>query len=98
MRLTTIGDGIPQRSQSLHDNLHGNFNSVTLQDRFGSNPALLDKLKALIPDAYEARGVFSGYQSDIGGAGHDSVRAFDYDRGWDVSLRGRPPCGIEGLR
>lgn len=79
----TDGDGIPQRSQSLHDNLLGNLDTATVNDRFGANPTLLAELKALIPDAYEVRGVFSGNQSDLGGAGHDSVRAFDYDRGWN---------------
>ena len=75
-------DTIPQRDQSMHDNLLGNLALVSIQGRnFG--PALEAELLALVPDAYESRGVYSGDQAARGGAAHDSARAFDYDRGWD---------------
>jgi hypothetical protein len=75
-------DTIPQREQSMHDNLLGNLAKVSIQDRnFGAE--LEAELLALVPDAYESRAVYSGDQGARGGAAHDAVRAFDYDRGWD---------------
>ena len=76
-------NGIPQREQSMHDNLLGNLTSGALDDRFGSDPDLLAELKALIPDEYESRPYYDGNENHVGGAAHDAVRAFDYDRGWD---------------
>jgi hypothetical protein len=74
-------DTIPQRDQSMHDNLLGNLSLVSIQGR--SFPAALtQELLALVPDEYESRPVYSGDQSARGGAAHDAVRAFDYDRGW----------------
>jgi hypothetical protein len=66
----------------MHDNLLGNIATVSIESR--NFPAgLKAELIALVPDAYETRGVFSGEQGAVGGAAHDSVRAFDYDRGWE---------------
>jgi hypothetical protein len=74
-------DSIPQREQSMHDNLLGNLSLVSIQGRnFGA--ALESELLALVPDEYESRPVYSGNQGDRGGPAHDAVRAFDYDRGW----------------
>ena len=74
-------DSIPQREQSMHDNLLGNIASVSILSRNFGSP-LEQQLLALVPDEYESRGVYSGNQADRGGAAHDSARAFDYDRGW----------------
>jgi hypothetical protein len=74
---------VPQREQSMHDNLLGNLEPLSINDKFGSNPALKAELLALIPDEYEGRPRYSGNESDRGGAAHDAARAFDYDRGWD---------------
>jgi hypothetical protein len=75
-------DSIPQRSQSLHDNLLGNLAKVSIESRNFSD-ALEAELLALVPDTYEARGVFSGEESAIGSDDHLSALAFDYDKGWD---------------
>ena len=96
--LDSTGDGIPERSQSLHDNLLGNFDPASITDKFmdlahggsngGSNGtadnALGQQLLTLSSE-YASRGVFSGEESQIGGAKHDSVRAFDWDAGWERS-------------
>lgn len=74
-------DTIPQREQSMHDNLLGNLSLVSIQGRNFGSP-LEQQLLALVPDEYESRAVYSGDQSARGGAAHDAVRAFDYDRGW----------------
>jgi hypothetical protein len=79
----TNGNGIPQREQSMHDNLLGNLEPASINDKFGANPALKAELLALIPDEYEARARYSGNESDRGGPAHDAARAFDYDKGWD---------------
>jgi hypothetical protein len=71
----------PARDQSLHDNLLGNLNLGSVESR-NFPPAVKAELLGLIPDEYETRPVFSGNLSDVGGAAHDSVRAFDYDKGW----------------
>jgi hypothetical protein len=75
-------DTMPERAQSMHDNLLGNLNGPVLISRFGSDPAKLAELQLLVPDAYEARPWFSGNDGDVGGPAHDAVRAFDYDHGW----------------
>ncbi|HEX8193226.1 MAG TPA: hypothetical protein VF552_10025 [Allosphingosinicella sp.] len=74
---------VPQREQSMHDNLLGNLEPLSINDKFGANPALKAELLALIPDEYEARARYSGDESARGGAAHDAARAFDYDKGWD---------------
>ena len=74
-------NGIPQREQSMHDNLLGNLNMAALDDRF--DDPLLSELRALIPDEYEARPYYDGNEPRVGSATHDAIRAFDYDHGWD---------------
>jgi hypothetical protein len=77
-------DTLPERLQSMHDNLLGNVTAVNIQDR-GFSPELKVELLALVPDGYEDRGIYSGQDSGsqgFGSANHDSVRGFDYDRGW----------------
>lgn len=74
------GDLIPQREQSMHDNFLGNLTSGAIDTRFSG--ALNAELHALIPDEYEARLLYEGNQSQVGGVRHDNVRAFDYDHGW----------------
>jgi hypothetical protein len=78
----TNGNGIPQREQSMHDNLLGNLSLVSIESR-NFPPALKQELLALVPNEYESRPVYSGSEGDRGGAAHDAVRACDYDRGWD---------------
>ncbi len=73
---------IPQREQSMHDNLLGNLSLVSIQGRNFGSP-LEQQLLTLVPDVYEARPVYSGDEGASGGAAHDAVRAFDFDRGWD---------------
>lgn len=74
-------DGIPQREQSMHDNLLGNLTTAAIQDRFDG--ALEAQLLALVPDDYGDRPYYDGNEAHVGGAAHDAVRAFDYDRSWD---------------
>ena len=76
-------DSIPQREQSMHDNFLGNLTIGAINSRFGSDPDLKAELLALIPDEYEARLLYEGLQSQVGGPRHDDVRQFDYDKGWD---------------
>lgn len=76
----TNANGIPQREQSMHDNLLGNLTDAAIQDRFSG--ALEAELLALVPDEYGTRPYFDGNESSLGGAAHDGVRAFDYDHGW----------------
>ncbi|MDG3580203.1 DUF4214 domain-containing protein [Rhizobium sp. YJ-22] len=69
------------RSQSMHDNLLGNLNKVSIESRnFPTD--VKDALLALVPDAYETRPVYDGNKGSVGGAEHDGVRAFDYARHW----------------
>jgi len=101
------GGATPDRLQSMHDNLLGNFNDADLAGRFGAGSALYLDLKALIPDDLETRGAFSGAESTLGGAAHDNVRAVDWDHGWSrpdwldvsygavVDARAQDPGGAE---
>ncbi|MFN3388638.1 MAG: hypothetical protein ACK40O_06860 [Allosphingosinicella sp.] len=77
----TNGNGIPQREQSMHDNLLGNVTTAAIQDRFPE--PLESELLALVPDDYQNRPYYDGNEARVGGAIHDAVRAFDYDKGWD---------------
>ena len=79
----TNGNGIPQREQSMHDNLLGNVTDYALDQRFRDDPELLAELSALIPQEYRERPLHIGTENDIGETSHDAVRAFDYDKGWD---------------
>lgn len=78
---TSDADFIPEREQSMHDNLLGNLTSGAIDQRF-SGP-LKAELLALIPNEYEARLLYEGNDTQVGGNRHDNVRAFDYDHGWD---------------
>jgi hypothetical protein len=74
------------RDQSIHDNLLGNFNKVDFDSRFPEGTQLRAELLSKIAgsgygDIFE-RGVYSGNPGDVGGAAHDKVRAYDYDKGW----------------
>ncbi|MGB3489625.1 MAG: VCBS domain-containing protein [Xanthobacteraceae bacterium] len=60
------GDGFPQREQSMHDNLLGNFDAATLADRFGSNPTLLADMQNLIRSANPALLGRPAYSGDEG--------------------------------
>ena len=75
-------DLIPERAQSMHDNLLGNLWKSSLERR-RFDDALEAELLDLIPDGYETRPVFSGEDRHIGSAEHDGARAFDYEKGWD---------------
>lgn len=75
-------DGIPQREQSMHDNLLGNLSEASILGRNFGQP-LESQLLSLVPDEYEDRPWYSGNESDRGGPAHDAVRAFDYDKGWN---------------
>ncbi len=79
----TNANGIPQREQSMHDNLLGNLTIGAINSRFAGDPDLKAELLDLIPDDYEARLLYEGLESQVGGPRHDNVRAFDYDKGWD---------------
>ena len=74
---------IPEREQSMHDNLLGNLTAGAINVRFGGDPALKAELLSLIPDEYEARLLYEGLESQVGGPRHDNVRQFDYDHGWN---------------
>ena len=73
----------PDRIQSMHDNFLGNLTSGAINARFSGDPVLKAELLGLIPDEYEARLLYEGTESQMGGPRHDNVRAFDYDKGWD---------------
>lgn len=75
-------NGVPDRDQSMHDNLLGNLFSGSIDDRNYGEP-LETELRGLIPDEYESRPWYGGYDYQRGGAAHDAVRAFDYDKGWE---------------
>jgi hypothetical protein len=75
-------DTLPERDQSMHDNLLGNINTGSIQARDFPD-ALEAQLLALVPPGYGDRPWFSGEDGNVGGAAHDGARAFDYDRGWD---------------
>ena len=74
---------IPEREQSMHDNLLGNLTIGAINNRFSGDPVLKAELLSLIPDDYEARLLYEGLESQVGGPRHDNVRQFDYDKGWD---------------
>jgi hypothetical protein len=74
-------NGIPQREQSMHDNLLGNVNASSIADRQFGSP-LEGQLLALIPQEYQDRPYYSGNEDQVGGAAHDAVRAFDWEKGW----------------
>lgn len=74
---------MPEREQSMHDNLLGNLTAGAINARFSGDPDLKAELLALIPDEYEARLLYEGNESQVGGPRHDNVRQFDYDHGWD---------------
>lgn len=76
-------DLIPEREQSMHDNFLGNLTIGAINARFSGDPDLKAELLALIPDEYEARLLYEGLDTQVGGVRHDNVRAFDYDKGWD---------------
>jgi hypothetical protein len=78
--------GTGGRDQSIHDNLLGNFNKTDFDSRFPEGTQLRSELLTKINasgygDIFE-RGVYSGNPGDVGGASHDTVRAYDYDQGW----------------
>jgi hypothetical protein len=78
----TDGNNLPDRDQSMHDNLLGNISTASIQDR--NFPAALEaELIASAPPGYGNRPWYGGYDYQMGGERHDAVRAFDYDRGWD---------------
>ena len=69
-----------ERSQSMHDNLLGNLNKVSVESRFTGTDK--DAFLARIPDEYENRLVYDGNKTNVGKSDHDAVRAFDYAKGW----------------
>lgn len=74
---------LPEREQSMHDNLLGNLTAGAINVRFSGDPVLKAELLSLIPDEYESRLLYEGLESQMGGPRHDNVRQFDYDKGWD---------------
>jgi hypothetical protein len=75
-------DLIPERNQTMHDNLLGNLTIGAINGRFAANPALKAELLALIPNEYEARLLYEGTDGQFAGPRHDNVRTFDWDKGW----------------
>lgn len=69
------------RSQSMHDNLLGNLNKVSVESRLFTDTEK-NAFLARIPDEYENRPVYDGNKTSVGGATHDGARAFDYAKGW----------------
>jgi hypothetical protein len=78
----TDGNSLPDRVQSMHDNLLGNISTASIQDR-NFPDALEAELIASVPPGYGDRPWYGGYDYQMGGERHDGARAFDYDRGWD---------------
>ena len=93
---------VPERLQTLHDNLLGNFDENSIADKFsdtvnGDTSSLytaeqiyqriqdagLGDLLGVIGNIHDGRGIFSGNEGDIDGTGHNQVRVFDYQHGWD---------------
>jgi len=59
----------PDRVQSLHDNLLGNIDGPSLDDKFGSNPTVRAALQLLLVNnnlvtLSNTRGVFGGYEGE----------------------------------
>lgn len=68
------------RSQYLHDNLLGNTDILSIEDKFSADPAKRDQLKGLVTQAGLAdRPYFSGNLADNGGA----TKAWDEAKGID---------------
>lgn len=87
------GNDIPQRQQSLHDNLLGNLNQGSLNSRFDDDPNdgltdlvdLVDLVESVNPNLLQ-RDVFSGNE----GTSDAAARAFDVTNGYNVpSARGQ---------
>ena len=71
----------PERLQSLHDNLLGNFDAATLADRFHADPALLSQMQGLIGAVDPAllnRPSYGGYE----GSSDAAARQWDIDHGF----------------
>lgn len=84
-------DGIPERSQTMHDNLLGNLTRPGIMDKFGliasdhdlTPQDILDRIHDAGLDDFLDRAWFGGYQSDTNGPAHNAVRVFDYNHGID---------------
>ncbi|MGR3802373.1 hypothetical protein [Marinibacterium profundimaris] len=75
------GDLVPERLQSLHDNLLGNLGRDAIEDRFDGalEAELIAAVEAVDPDLLD-RTYYSG--ADNKGEDYDAVRAYDYDKGY----------------
>jgi hypothetical protein len=81
----TDADPAPERAQSLHDNILGNFDQVSITDKFGAagDDAIFGRIQkaglgALIgdpDDTTDGRGVYGGYDDQD----PTPQRAFDAD-------------------
>ena len=78
-------DLVPERMQSLHDNILGNFDELSIVDKFGAgSDAILDRiddagLGALIGvrgDYADGRGVYGGYDHQ------DPTQTVQFDQGY----------------
>jgi VCBS repeat-containing protein len=92
-------DGIPQRLQSLHDNLLGNLHDLSLADRFGASSDLYNELISLIDDlGLTGRPIYGGYEGTTNDAfafdlahgllptASGAVEAEDVDNGADLTF------------
>ncbi|MDR6663754.1 T1SS-143 domain-containing protein, partial [Tardiphaga robiniae] len=84
----TNNDGIPERLQSLHDNLLGNLSEAALQQRYGADPLhgiFAGQISAIDPDLLD-RPYASG---NAGSAGNTAAHAWDVANGFADQISGQ---------
>ncbi|WP_441227843.1 T1SS-143 repeat domain-containing protein [Tardiphaga sp. 20_F10_N6_6] len=81
-------DGIPERLQSLHDNLLGNLSEAALQQRYGADPLhgiFAGQISAIDPDLLD-RPYASG---NAGSAGNTAAHTWDVANGFADQISGQ---------
>jgi T1SS-143 domain-containing protein len=80
-------DTLPDRLQSLHDNLLGNLTTYALTQRYGSDATLFDQYKAQVTAA-DASLLDRPYHSGTEGSDSD-VRTWDQQHGYESTAHGQ---------
>ncbi|MBN8975873.1 MAG: VCBS domain-containing protein [Rhizobiales bacterium] len=87
-------DTLPDRVQSLHDNLLGNLTEYALTQRYGAGTALHDQMHALVSgqDASlltRTGQAVGGYENDPAGSTASDGHAFDLAHGYAMHVSGQ---------
>jgi VCBS repeat-containing protein len=86
----TNSNGIPQRLQSLHDNLLGNLGDAALKQRYVDGSMKYNEMKALVvlsdPDLLD-RPYYDGGEANTAAAA--ASKAWDAANGYDASISGQ---------